>query len=170
MYGSFQEPDLTQGIYRNCTVAWINTICTPYSDLVIDGMLSISSELLPSAPEGVETEALTEHSVRVSWLPPSGNAETVTTYVINVTSLRQFDQDPEPPEDSGFFPAPSTTADSYVRAAQEVRTTESTPMASSTQAPFSASMKVSTGWHSPSLLWMKIIRLMHVTCCSYVGF
>lgn len=48
-------------------------------------------ELLPSSPENVEVEPLTEKSVNVSWSYPTANAETVTKYVINVTSLKTFD-------------------------------------------------------------------------------
>lgn len=49
------------------------------------------SELLPSPPENVEVEPLTEKSLNVSWAYPISNTETITKYIINVTSLRSFD-------------------------------------------------------------------------------
>ncbi|KAJ8939834.1 hypothetical protein NQ318_013053 [Aromia moschata] len=45
------------------------------------------SELLPSPPENVEVEALTEKSLKVEWSHPVSNTETVTEYSVNVTSL-----------------------------------------------------------------------------------
>lgn len=49
------------------------------------------SELLPSPPEDVEVEAISEKQLNVSWNPPTENTETVTEYVVNVTALRSFD-------------------------------------------------------------------------------
>lgn len=51
-----------------------------------------SSELLPSPPEDVEVEALTERSLKVSWSFPTSNSETITNYSVNATSLRTFDE------------------------------------------------------------------------------
>lgn len=48
-------------------------------------------ELLPSPPEEVEVEPLNEKQLNVSWNPPIENTDTVTEYVINVTTLRSFD-------------------------------------------------------------------------------
>lgn len=49
------------------------------------------TELLPSPPEDVEVEPLNEKQLNVSWYPPTENAESVTEYVVNVTTLRSFD-------------------------------------------------------------------------------
>jgi hypothetical protein len=69
-------------------------------------------EILPSPPENVEVEALTEKSLKVSWTHPSQNSETILEYVVNVTMLRSFDEDTELPDDSY-----AATADSYALAA-----------------------------------------------------
>lgn len=46
---------------------------------------------MPSAPENVEVEALTEKSLIVSWSSPESNSDSVTEYSINATSLKTFD-------------------------------------------------------------------------------
>lgn len=48
-------------------------------------------ELLPSPPEDVEVEPLNEKQLNVSWSAPTENTESVTQYIVNVTSLRSFD-------------------------------------------------------------------------------
>lgn len=47
--------------------------------------------MLPSPPEEVEVEPLNEKQLNISWSPPVENAETVTEYVVNITTLRSFD-------------------------------------------------------------------------------
>lgn len=49
------------------------------------------TELLPSPPEDVEVEPLSEKQLNVSWLPPVENSDSVTEYLINVTTLKTFD-------------------------------------------------------------------------------
>ncbi|XP_037904934.1 Ig-like and fibronectin type-III domain-containing protein 1 isoform X1 [Hermetia illucens] len=51
---------------------------------------------LPSQPEDVYVEPLTERSLEVGWSPPAKMAESVTGYTINVTTLHTFDQDSLP--------------------------------------------------------------------------
>lgn len=48
---------------------------------------------LPSEPENVYVEPLTEKSLQITWSPPSNLAETIKKYVINITTLHSFDQD-----------------------------------------------------------------------------
>ncbi|XP_049803084.1 Ig-like and fibronectin type-III domain-containing protein 1 isoform X1 [Schistocerca nitens] len=126
-------PDICQDVCRGEYTVITDNIkthfsCSAYTEetlaCIVDGV-----ELLPSPPEDVEVEALTENTIRVSWTVPSENADTVTTYVINVTSLRQFDQDPQPPSEDYDLPpaavtfsatastADSSTRDSYADAA-----------------------------------------------------
>lgn len=69
-------------------------------------------ELLPSQPDNVEVEALTEKSLKVSWSTPISNAEMVTEYMVNVTSLKTFDDhliDPSEGSPTQATPAPSHT-------------------------------------------------------------
>lgn len=80
------------------------------------------AEILPSSPENVEVEALTEKSLKVSWTPPSQNPETVSEYIVNVTMLRSFDENTELPDDSY-----SDAADSYALAAAGLTSTSMTP-------------------------------------------
>lgn len=72
-------------------------------------MLFLVIELLPSSPENVEVEPLTEKSLNVTWSYPTANAETVTKYVINVTSLKTFDSHLVDPADTNT----SNTATSH---------------------------------------------------------
>lgn len=65
---------------------------------------------MPSPPEDVEVEALTEKSLKVSWTLPVSNSETVTNYSINATSLRIFDERLlEPNEGTTNNPMPLTS-------------------------------------------------------------
>lgn len=50
-------------------------------------------ELLPSSPQDVEVEPLSETSIQVSWKLPVANSHTVKSYIINITTLRSFDDD-----------------------------------------------------------------------------
>jgi hypothetical protein len=72
-------------------------------------------------------EALTEKSLKVSWIQPSQNPENIVSYVVNVTMLRSFDEDTEPPDDS--YPS---DYDSYALAAAHLARTSTGP-------PFSTS-------------------------------
>jgi hypothetical protein len=86
------------------------------------------SEILPSRPENVEVEALTEKSLKVSWTAPSQNPESIVEYVVNVTMLKSFDEDTEVPVDSYL------DYDSYALAAARLSSTSPRPP-SSTQSP-----------------------------------
>ena len=48
---------------------------------------------LPSEPQNIIVEPLTEKSLQVSWSPPINLPETVKFYTINVSVLHSFDQD-----------------------------------------------------------------------------
>ncbi|GJQ83681.1 hypothetical protein Trydic_g14389 [Trypoxylus dichotomus] len=89
-------PDICQDVCRGEYTAITNNIkthfsCSAYTEqtlaCIVEGI-----ELLPSAPEIVEVEALTEKSLKVSWSKPMANLETITMYIVNVTSLRAFDR------------------------------------------------------------------------------
>ena len=48
---------------------------------------------LPSEPQSISVEPLTEKSLQVFWSPPEKLAETVKFYQVNATKLHSFDQD-----------------------------------------------------------------------------
>ncbi|XP_068617615.1 Ig-like and fibronectin type-III domain-containing protein 2 [Battus philenor] len=88
-------PDICQDVCRGEFTPVTDNIKTHYScatymektlACIVEGI-----ELLPSPPEDVEVEALNEKQLNVSWSPPVENTETVTEYVVNVTTLRSFD-------------------------------------------------------------------------------
>lgn len=64
--------------------------CSAYTEqtlaCIVEGI-----ELLPSVPEKVEVEALSDTLLRVNWSRPISNAGSVTEYLVNVTALRTFD-------------------------------------------------------------------------------
>ncbi|KAJ9596370.1 hypothetical protein L9F63_012605, partial [Diploptera punctata] len=80
-------------------------------------------EILPSPPENVEVEAMTEKSIKVSWSRPSQNTESISEFVVNVTMLKTFDEDLEFPEDDSYAAA----ADSYALAAAGLSTSSMKP-------------------------------------------
>ncbi|CAH2043160.1 unnamed protein product, partial [Iphiclides podalirius] len=88
-------PDICQDVCRGEFTPVTDNIKTHYScatymektlACIVEGI-----ELLPSPPEDVEVEPLNEKQLNVSWGPPVENTETVTEYVVNVTTLRSFD-------------------------------------------------------------------------------
>lgn len=88
-------PDICQDVCRGEYSPVTDNIKTHYScaasmektlACIVEGI-----ELLPSPPEDVEVEPLNEKQLNVSWYPPTENAESVTEYVVNVTTLRSFD-------------------------------------------------------------------------------
>nr|CAH7760559.1 unnamed protein product [Callosobruchus chinensis] len=88
-------PDICQDVCRGEYTAITDNIkthfsCSTYTEqtlaCIVEGI-----ELLPSPPEYIEVDALTESVLRVEWTPPTSNADTVSEYLVNVTSLRSFD-------------------------------------------------------------------------------
>ncbi|XP_072944512.1 Ig-like and fibronectin type-III domain-containing protein 2 [Epargyreus clarus] len=88
-------PDICQDVCRGEFTPVTDNIKTHYScatymektlACIVEGI-----ELLPSPPEDVEVDALNEKQLNVSWSPPLSNADTVTEYIVNVTTLRSFD-------------------------------------------------------------------------------
>ncbi|XP_021707105.1 Ig-like and fibronectin type-III domain-containing protein 1 [Aedes aegypti] len=102
-------PDLCQDMCRG--------EYTPFTDLLksrvscvqhtLPGLQCILDNIqkLPSEPQAISVEALTERSLQVSWSPPEQLAKTVKYYQINATKLHSFDQD---------FLANGTTKDSLI--------------------------------------------------------
>lgn len=78
---------------------------TPFTDFLksrvscvrhtLPGLQCIMSGIqrLPSSPEDIYAEPLTEKSLKVGWSPPIRLADTVKYYLINVTALMVFDED-----------------------------------------------------------------------------
>ncbi|GFG31451.1 hypothetical protein Cfor_07805, partial [Coptotermes formosanus] len=119
-------PDICQDVCRGEYTVITDNIkthfsCSAYTEetlaCIVEGI-----EILPSRPENVEVEVLTEKSVKVSWTPPSQNPETIVDYVVNVTMLRSFDEDMELPDDS--YPS---DYDSYALAAARLSSTSARP-------------------------------------------
>lgn len=88
-------PDICQDVCRGEYSPVTDNIKTHYScaasmektlACIVEGI-----ELLPSPPEDVEVEPLNEKQLNVSWNPPTQNYESVTEYIVNVTTLRSFD-------------------------------------------------------------------------------
>ncbi|KAG6463259.1 hypothetical protein O3G_MSEX013776 [Manduca sexta] len=88
-------PDICQDVCRGEFTPVTDNIKTHYScatymektlACIVEGI-----ELLPSPPEDVEVEPLNEKQLNVSWIPPVENTDTVTEYIVNVTTLRSFD-------------------------------------------------------------------------------
>lgn len=52
------------------------------------------TELLPSSPEGVQVEVLSEKDLNVTWDKPAQNSASITEYAVNVTMLKSFDNNP----------------------------------------------------------------------------
>ena len=75
--------------------------CSSYTEqtlaCIVEGV-----EILPSTPENVDIEALSDRSLKISWQPPVAKSNNITGYIINVTALRLFDQDFEVPEEDSY--------------------------------------------------------------------
>ncbi|XP_050664730.1 Ig-like and fibronectin type-III domain-containing protein 2 isoform X2 [Leptidea sinapis] len=88
-------PDICQDVCRGEFTPVTDNIKTHYScsaymektlACIVEGI-----ELLPSPPEDVEVEPLSEKQLNITWSPPVENSDTVTEYIVNVTTLRSFD-------------------------------------------------------------------------------
>lgn len=75
-----------------CIVEGIGTLFFCVPNYIYQLLFFVSTEILPSTPEDVEVEALTEKSLRISWSPSASNVDSVTAYSINITSLKTFDE------------------------------------------------------------------------------
>ncbi|KAJ0174849.1 hypothetical protein K1T71_009957 [Dendrolimus kikuchii] len=88
-------PDICQDVCRGEFTPVTDNIKTHYScasymektlACIVEGI-----ELLPSPPEDVEVEPVSEKQLNVSWTPPVENSDSVTEYLVNVTTLKSFD-------------------------------------------------------------------------------
>ncbi|CAK1550359.1 unnamed protein product [Leptosia nina] len=88
-------PDICQDVCRGEFTPVTDNIKTHYScasymertlACIVEGI-----ELLPSPPEDVEVDPLSEKQLNVTWSPPTENTDSVTEYILNVTALRSFD-------------------------------------------------------------------------------
>ncbi|KAK9885475.1 hypothetical protein WA026_010967 [Henosepilachna vigintioctopunctata] len=110
-------PDICQDVCRGSYTEITDNIkthfsCSAYTEqtlaCIVEGI-----ELLPSPPEDVAVEALNEKSIKVTWEFPYSNAETVTHYSVNVTSLHTFDERITPTPVSSPNPTSVTTTSSH---------------------------------------------------------
>ncbi|KRT84950.1 Fibronectin domain-containing protein [Oryctes borbonicus] len=120
-------PDICQDVCRGEYTAITNNIkthfsCSAYTEqtlaCIVEGI-----ELLPSAPEFIEVEALTEKSLKVSWGKPIANLETITMYVVNVTSLRTFDDRLIDPDEDDISKIQNTTETKQYRVSGDANQT-----------------------------------------------
>ncbi|XP_060521519.1 Ig-like and fibronectin type-III domain-containing protein 2 isoform X2 [Cylas formicarius] len=97
-------PDICQDVCRGEYTAITENIkthfsCSAYTEqtlaCIVEGI-----QLLPSPPEDVEVDALTEKSIRVEWSRPRSNSQTITQYMANLTALRSFDENSDSFEDN----------------------------------------------------------------------
>ncbi|KAB0793035.1 hypothetical protein PPYR_12655 [Photinus pyralis] len=89
-------PDICQDVCRGEYTTITDNIkthfsCAAYTEqtlaCIVEGI-----ELLPSPPENLEVEALTEKSLKISWAPPASNSDAISHYMVNISSLRSFDE------------------------------------------------------------------------------
>jgi hypothetical protein len=78
---------------------------TPFTDLLksrvscvahtLPGLKCILEgiQILPSEPQAITVEPLTERSLQVNWSPPEKFGDTIKFYKVNVSILHSFDQD-----------------------------------------------------------------------------
>ncbi|KAG7312486.1 hypothetical protein JYU34_001998 [Plutella xylostella] len=97
-------PDICQDVCRGEFTPVTDNIkshysCAAYMEktlaCIVEGI-----ELLPSPPEDVEVEPLNEKQLNVTWNPPTENTDSISEYVVNVTTLRSFDSHLIDTEDS----------------------------------------------------------------------
>ncbi|XP_046405305.1 Ig-like and fibronectin type-III domain-containing protein 1 isoform X1 [Ischnura elegans] len=90
-------PDICQDVCRGEYTVITDNIkthfsCSAYTEqtlaCIVEGV-----EILPSAPEKLRVVVLSDTSLQVSWAPPYENGDTVTEVVVNLTALRNFDDD-----------------------------------------------------------------------------
>ncbi|XP_039449778.1 Ig-like and fibronectin type-III domain-containing protein 1 isoform X2 [Culex pipiens pallens] len=90
-------PDLCQDMCRGEYTPFTDQLKSRVSCVqhTLPGLQCILDNIqkLPSEPQSVSVEPLTERSLQVSWSPPERLAKTVDYYQINATRLHSFDQD-----------------------------------------------------------------------------
>jgi hypothetical protein len=86
-----------------CIVEGIGNCLHKYVHPNVNNICNIPiTELLPSTPNDVEVEAISQKSLKVSWSAPSANHATVTSYQVLLRALRSFDAHLiDPSESSG---------------------------------------------------------------------
>ncbi|XP_059475873.1 Ig-like and fibronectin type-III domain-containing protein 1 isoform X2 [Neocloeon triangulifer] len=120
--------DVCRGIYTP-TSDKIKThySCDEYTERAL-ACVAEGVEILPSTPRRVRVEALSEHTLQVSWRFPEHNADSVTQYEISVQHVTSFDP-------------PKTTTES-----DAVDVSALTPVP--TQGPFNLQLKVPATYNS----------------------
>lgn len=99
-------PDLCQDMCRGEYTPFTDFLksritCVAHTIPALNCILQGVQEL-PSEPEDVYVEPLTEKSMQVTWSPPTVLADSIKYYIINVTVLHQFDQDSLPNDTSAI--------------------------------------------------------------------
>ncbi|KAG8287269.1 hypothetical protein J6590_042606 [Homalodisca vitripennis] len=97
-------PDICQDVCRGEYTMITDNIkthfsCSAYTEKTLSCIVE-GIEILPGQPRSVEVEGISDTSIKVSWIPPFTNAETITEYVVNVTMLRSFDANTDSISDS----------------------------------------------------------------------
>ncbi|XP_063243751.1 Ig-like and fibronectin type-III domain-containing protein 1 isoform X2 [Bacillus rossius redtenbacheri] len=140
-------PDICQDVCRGEYTTITDNIkthfsCSAYTEQTLACIME-GVEILPSPPRDLEVEAASDSSLKVSWRAPETNARTVTAYLVNVTALQQFDEDPyQPPGPEDSY---ALAADSYALAASQVADGNySVSMRPPTAAPATAPRQLET--------------------------
>lgn len=91
-------PDICQDVCRGEYTLITDNIkthfsCSAYTEQTLACIVK-GIRILPSSPAMVDVESLSEDSLGITWDIPLSNGASVTEYVVNVTSLKTFDNIP----------------------------------------------------------------------------
>ncbi|XP_021960351.1 Ig-like and fibronectin type-III domain-containing protein 1 [Folsomia candida] len=88
-------PDICQDLCRGEYTIVTDNVKTHFScPTFIERTLACIAdgvEILSSEPVNLVAQAISQSSINASWLAPAKNGDTVTEYVVNVTTLRSYD-------------------------------------------------------------------------------
>ncbi|XP_065215789.1 Ig-like and fibronectin type-III domain-containing protein 1 isoform X2 [Planococcus citri] len=91
-------PDICQDVCRGEYTMITDNIkthfsCSAYTEqtlaCIVEGI-----ELLPSTPEGVQVDVVSDTMLNVTWDKPARNSASISEYAVNVSMLRSFDNNP----------------------------------------------------------------------------
>lgn len=81
------------GVFRNLKFFFPRVFSNPYHSYCTKKQFRVV-ELLPSTPEGVQVDVVSESVLNVTWDKPTRNSASITEYAVNVTMLKSFDNNP----------------------------------------------------------------------------
>ncbi|XP_044737933.1 Ig-like and fibronectin type-III domain-containing protein 1 isoform X2 [Chrysoperla carnea] len=112
-------PDLCQDVCRGEYTMITDNIkthfsCSAYTEQTLT-CIATGIELLPSPPERVEVESIAEKALKITWSLPLSNADTITEYLVNLTSLRSFDAHLIDPSETSVTPKTNTKESMHIQ-------------------------------------------------------